>query len=454
MEEVEEHLRRSGGRHGQGAGRRRRSAAGLGARGRQVLDARHDGHGPEPRPERRLASRGWRSRPATSGSPGTPTGGSCRCSARSCWTSTASVSRSCLDEAKERKGEGAKDTDLDADDLRALTEGFKDIIRQETGEPIPAGARASSSRRRSRRSSARGTARGPSPTAARTRSRDDLGTAVNVVAMVFGNMGEDSGTGVAFTRDPATGEKVPYGDYLANAQGEDVVAGIRNTLKLTDLAQLDAGLVGGAPRRDGRRWSATTATCATSSSRSNAAGCGSSRPGWGSARRSPSGSWPTTWSKRASSARTRGCFAWTPNRLEQLFKPVISRERRGLERPATRGLNASPGAAVGRVVFTADDAEGVGRSRGAGDPGPPGDDPRRLPRDDPVAGHPDQRRRNELACRRRGARGGDPRRVRRGRDPHRARVAAFTVEGTCASRRATGSPSTARTERSTWSGST
>src|SRR5439155_1348255 len=68
---------------------------------------------------------------------------------------------------------------------------------------------------------------------------DDLGTAVNVVAMVFGNRGMDSGTGVAFTRDPATGERVAYGDYLPNAQGEDVVAGIRNTLRLQELADLD-----------------------------------------------------------------------------------------------------------------------------------------------------------------------------------------------------------------------
>ncbi|MBL7259141.1 pyruvate, phosphate dikinase [Paractinoplanes lichenicola] len=67
----------------------------------------------------------------------------------------------------------------------------------------------------------------------------DLGTAVNVVAMVFGNLGPDSGTGVAFTRDPATGESGIYGDYLQNAQGEDVVAGIRNTLPLADLEKLD-----------------------------------------------------------------------------------------------------------------------------------------------------------------------------------------------------------------------
>ncbi|MFY1668646.1 pyruvate, phosphate dikinase [Plantactinospora sp. WMMB334] len=67
----------------------------------------------------------------------------------------------------------------------------------------------------------------------------DLGTAVNVMAMVFGNLGSDSGTGVAFTRDPATGRRGVYGDYLADAQGEDVVAGIRNTVPLQDLEQID-----------------------------------------------------------------------------------------------------------------------------------------------------------------------------------------------------------------------
>ncbi|MER7459348.1 pyruvate, phosphate dikinase [Micromonospora sp. NPDC126480] len=69
---------------------------------------------------------------------------------------------------------------------------------------------------------------------------DDLGTAVNIMAMVFGNLGPDSGTGVAFTRDPASGEPGVYGDYLADAQGEDVVAGIRNTVPLAELERIDA----------------------------------------------------------------------------------------------------------------------------------------------------------------------------------------------------------------------
>ncbi|MDM4718567.1 pyruvate, phosphate dikinase [Micromonospora sp. WMMA1363] len=73
---------------------------------------------------------------------------------------------------------------------------------------------------------------------------DDLGTAVNVMAMVFGNLGADSGTGVAFTRDPATGEPGVYGDYLADAQGEDVVAGIRNTVPLAELERIDPASFG------------------------------------------------------------------------------------------------------------------------------------------------------------------------------------------------------------------
>ena len=68
---------------------------------------------------------------------------------------------------------------------------------------------------------------------------EDLGTAVNVQSMVFGNGGDDSGSGVAFTRDPASGNQGEYGDYLQNAQGEDVVAGIRNTVSLADLEKID-----------------------------------------------------------------------------------------------------------------------------------------------------------------------------------------------------------------------
>jgi pyruvate,orthophosphate dikinase len=137
----------------------------------------------------------------------------------------------------QKKEKGVKDdTELDAQDWKALTQEFKTIVRQHKGFDFPQdpmeqlrlateavfkswfGKRAVDYRRAEN-------------------IPDDLGTAVNIVTMVFGNMGWDSGTGVAFTRDPATGDKVMYGDYLMNAQGEDVVAGIRNTKKIAELRQ-------------------------------------------------------------------------------------------------------------------------------------------------------------------------------------------------------------------------
>ena len=106
----------------------------------------------------------------------------------------------------------------------------------------------------------------------------DLGTAVNVVTMVFGNMGDDSGTGVAFTRDPNTGEKTLFGEYLTNAQGEDVVAGIRTAPKIAQM-QTDMPAVYEEFQRIGQQLESTTATSRTSSSRSSAASCTCSRRG-------------------------------------------------------------------------------------------------------------------------------------------------------------------------------
>ena len=142
-----------------------------------------------------------------------------------------------LDEAKRRRGSDS-DLDLDAGDLRGLVDTFKEVVRSHAGRDFPQdpreqmnlairavfeswnGERAVLYRRQERIPA-------------------DLGTAVNVVAMVFSNLGMDSGTGVAFTRDPGSGAQGVYGDYLQNAQGEDVVAGIRNTVPLQDLERID-----------------------------------------------------------------------------------------------------------------------------------------------------------------------------------------------------------------------
>jgi pyruvate,orthophosphate dikinase len=259
-----------------------------------------------------------------------------------------------LDAAKEAKGEGAKDTDLDARELEALTREFQAIVRDETGQDFPQdprtqltqaieavfrswnGSRAVAYRRQNKIS-------------------DDLGTAVNVVAMVFGNMGDDSGTGVVFTRNPATGQREPYGDYLPNAQGEDVVAGIRNTLPVAELERLDAASYGELRTgmdtlerhyRDmcdieftierGKLWFLQT------------------RVG----KRTAFGEWVMAFDMLNEGLIDvdEAVLRLDPDRLEQLLKPVIKDELKSSKQPATRGLNASPGAAVGRVVFTADAA--------------------------------------------------------------------------------------------------
>ena len=138
-----------------------------------------------------------------------------------------------LDKYKEEKGVKL-DTDLTAADWKAITEKFKVIIREHKGfdfpqdpyEQLRLATEAVFTSWFGKRAIDYRNAAGIS---------HDLGTAVNIVTMVFGNMGSDSGTGVAFTRDPATGERIIYGDYLINAQGEDVVAGIRNTEKIENL---------------------------------------------------------------------------------------------------------------------------------------------------------------------------------------------------------------------------
>ncbi|MET9550141.1 pyruvate, phosphate dikinase [Streptomyces sp. NPDC006627] len=130
------------------------------------------------------------------------------------------------------------DVHLDAGDLAQLVEMYKNLIHLETGEYFP-----QSPAEQLRRAVLAVFASWDGERARLYRRRehipDDLGTAVNVQRMVFGNLGPDSGSGVAFTRDPATGRAGLYGDYLPDAQGEDVVAGIRNTVPLSDLRRLD-----------------------------------------------------------------------------------------------------------------------------------------------------------------------------------------------------------------------
>ena len=130
------------------------------------------------------------------------------------------------------------DTELTAEDLKGLVDTFKGIVKEQTGADFPQDPRTQMDMgieavfRSWNTERARIYRR-------RERIPHDLGTAVNICTMVFGNMGENSGTGVCFTRDPSSGHSGVYGDYLENAQGEDVVAGIRNTLALSDLERIN-----------------------------------------------------------------------------------------------------------------------------------------------------------------------------------------------------------------------
>jgi len=142
-----------------------------------------------------------------------------------------------LDELKAERGVKG-DTELTAEDLKGLVDTFKGIVKEQTGEDFPQDPRTQMDMgieavfRSWNTERARIYRR-------RERIPHDLGTAVNICTMVFGNMGENSGTGVCFTRDPSSGHSGVYGDYLENAQGEDVVAGIRNTLPLSALKEIN-----------------------------------------------------------------------------------------------------------------------------------------------------------------------------------------------------------------------
>ncbi len=196
----------------------------------------HDGHGAErraQRPQRAGPGRAVRQQPLRLGLLPPPAGDVRQDGARR---------RRRAVRARGRRGQAGQghpdDLDLDADDLQALVARFKEVVARQTGDDFPQDPQAQLDLAMRAVFGSWNTER------ARLYRRQeripaDLGTAVNVCAMVFGNLGMDSGTGVAFTRDPGSGAPGLYGDYLQNAQGEDVVAGVRNTVGLDQLEQFD-----------------------------------------------------------------------------------------------------------------------------------------------------------------------------------------------------------------------
>ena len=264
-----------------------------------------------------------------------------------------------LDAAKHARGV-QQDTELTADDLRALTTEFKAIVREDTGREFPGdpyeqldlaikavfaswfGKRAVDYRNNQK-------------------IAHDLGTAVNVVTMVFGNMGDDSGTGVAFTRDPNTGEKVLFGEYLTNAQGEDVVAGIRTAPKISQM-QTDMPQVYGEFLRIGEQLEKHYSDVQDLEF---------------TIERGKLYMLQTRSAKRTAAAAVRiavdlvaeGVISKQealgriePAHVDQLLRDQFDPAARASAPRIAKGLNASPGAAVGRAVFDADTAvDWVGR---------------------------------------------------------------------------------------------
>jgi pyruvate,orthophosphate dikinase len=263
-----------------------------------------------------------------------------------------------LDEYKA-KTEGKRDTDLTADMLKEIVERFKQMYQAALGEPFPSDpyeqlrqaiAAVFNSWMGKRAVDYRNFHKLP----------HDWGTAVNIVAMVFGNMGDDSGTGVAFTRDPATGEKVLYGEYLQNAQGEDVVAGIRTPKKIAQLAQdmpevyqqfvqvaerlekhyrdmqdmeftVERGKLWMLQTRSGKRTAAAAVKIAVDMV------------------------------KEGLITKEEALLRVEPAQINQLllprFDPKAKEAAEKDGRLLAKGLNASPGAATGKVAFDADLAE-------------------------------------------------------------------------------------------------
>ena len=266
-----------------------------------------------------------------------------------------------FEEAKKLAGVKS-DALLPAESLRTLCEKYKSVVKSETGKEFP---QDPVKQLRGAVEAVFRSWNGARAIAYRVREKigHDLGTAVNVQAMVFGNRDDNSGTGVGFTRNAATGENKPYGDYLINAQGEDVVAGIRNTEDLDALKRqfpivhkellaifarlerhyhdmcdteftIDQGKLWMLQTRVGKRTGAAALKMAVDMT----AGSGVGKAAW-------------------KITKKEALMRVNAEHLDQVLHPQFINKSKAL----TKGLAASPGAAVGKVYFTADDAEAAAK---------------------------------------------------------------------------------------------
>ena len=259
-----------------------------------------------------------------------------------------------IDEMKEEKGVEF-DTDLTADDLKVLVERYKELYKKEKGEEFPQDPKtqlieAITAVFRSWNN----------PRAIVYRRLNDIpgewGTAVNVQEMVFGNKGETSGTGVVFSRDPATGENIIYGEYLMNAQGEDVVAGIRTPLPISKLEEqnpaiykqftdivntlenhykdmqdmeitIEEGKLYFLQTRNGKRTAQAALKIAVDLV------------------------------EEGMLTKEEAILKVEPNQLDSLLHPAFHSDDLKKAEAIAKGLPASPGAACGKIAFTAEEAK-------------------------------------------------------------------------------------------------
>ncbi|MFQ5533160.1 MAG: pyruvate, phosphate dikinase, partial [Candidatus Methylomirabilales bacterium] len=256
--------------------------------------------------------------------------------------------------ARKKKERGIQqDTDLTAADLQEIVDRYKALVRERVGREFPQGPIG---QLRLAVSAVFGSWNNPRAIKYREiyRIPHTWGTAVNVQAMVFGNMGESSGTGVAFTRDPGNGEKRLFGEFLMNAQGEDVVAGIRTPKPIEELKQIAPKahneLVRVARKLEGHYRDMQDIEFTFQEGKFYIL---QTRTG----KRTPAAAvkLAVDMQREGLIDKKGAVLRVDPRQVEQLLHPMLDPATRA-ERVA-RGLPASPGAAVGRVVFTADQAE-------------------------------------------------------------------------------------------------
>ncbi|MHC4377712.1 MAG: pyruvate, phosphate dikinase [Planctomycetota bacterium] len=263
-----------------------------------------------------------------------------------------------LDGLKAKRGV-EEDTELTPDDLRGLVKRYKQIVKRRTGNPFPEDPRE---QLWGAIAAVFGSWNNERAIAYRQMHQipGDWGTAVSVVAMVFGNLGETSGTGVAFTRDPATGEKRFYGEYLANAQGEDVVAGLRTPDALETMGEQhphawkELKRIKGLLEEHYRDMQDLEFTIQQGQLFMLQCRAGK-RTGFAAVRIA------CDLVKEGLITKEEALLRVDPEALNQLLQPIFSPEELEAAKAngqlLTKGLNAGPGAATGQVVFSPERAE-------------------------------------------------------------------------------------------------